>query len=37
MNLIVVSYIGASGLERLLGSVADKAVRNSKVPVPVVL
>ncbi len=37
MNLIVVGYIGASGLERfLLGSVADKVVRNSKVPVLVV-
>ena len=36
-NLIVVGYIGASGLERfLLGSVADKVVRNSKVPVLVV-
>jgi nucleotide-binding universal stress UspA family protein len=37
MNLIVVGYIGASGLERfLLGSVADKVVRNSKVSVLVV-
>jgi len=37
MNLIVVGYIGASGLERfLMGSVADKVVRNSKVPVLVV-
>ena len=37
MNLIVVGYIGASGLDRfLLGSVADKVVRNSKVPVLVV-
>ena len=37
MNLIVVGYIGATGLERfLLGSVADKVVRNSKVPVLVV-
>ena len=37
MNLIVVGYIGASGLERfLLGSVADKVVRNSMVPVLVV-
>jgi nucleotide-binding universal stress UspA family protein len=37
MNLIVVGYVGASGLERfLLGSVADKVVRNSKVPVLVV-
>ena len=37
MSLIVVGYIGASGLERfLLGSVADKVVRNSKVPVLVV-
>lgn len=37
MDLIVVGYIGVSGLERfLLGSVADKVVRNSKVPVLVV-
>ncbi len=37
MNLIVVGYIGATGLDRfLLGSVADKVVRNSKVPVLVV-
>lgn len=37
MDLIVVGYIGISGLERfLLGSVADKVVRNSKVPVLVV-
>jgi nucleotide-binding universal stress UspA family protein len=37
MNLIVIGYIGATGLERfLLGSVADKVVRNSKVPVLVV-
>ena len=37
MNLIIVGYIGASSLERsLLGSVDDKVVRNSKVPVLVV-
>ena len=37
MSRIVVGYMGASGLERfLLGSVADKVVRNSKVPVLVV-
>jgi nucleotide-binding universal stress UspA family protein len=37
MNLIVVGYIGATGLERfLLGSVAEKVVQNSKVPVLVV-
>ncbi len=37
MSLIVVGHIGATGLDRfLLGSVADKVVRNSKVPVLVV-
>jgi len=37
MDLIVVGYIGATGLERfLLGSVAEKVVHNSKVPVLVV-
>ena len=37
MNLIVMGGIGATGLDRfLLGSVADKVVRTSKVPVLVV-
>jgi nucleotide-binding universal stress UspA family protein len=37
MNLIVMGGIGATGLERfLLGSVADKVVRSSKIPVLVV-
>jgi nucleotide-binding universal stress UspA family protein len=37
MSLIVMGGIGATGLERfLLGSVADKVVRTSKVPVLVV-
>jgi nucleotide-binding universal stress UspA family protein len=37
MDLIVVGGIGATGLDKfLLGSVADKVVRNSKVPVLVV-
>ena len=37
MCLIVVGGIGATGLDKfLLGSVADKVVRNSKVPVLVV-
>ncbi len=37
MDLIVVGGIGVSGLEKfLLGSVAEKVVRNSKVPVLVV-
>jgi nucleotide-binding universal stress UspA family protein len=36
-KLIVLGRIGATGIERfLLGSVADKVVRNSKVPVLVV-
>jgi nucleotide-binding universal stress UspA family protein len=36
-DLIVMGGIGATGVERfLLGSVADKVVRNSKVPVLVV-
>ena len=37
MNLIVIGGIGATGLERfLLGSVADKVVRSSNIPVLVV-
>ncbi len=37
MDLIVVGGIGVTGLDRfLLGSVAEKVVRNSKVPVMVV-
>ena len=37
MNLIVMGGIGVSGLERfLLGSVADKVVRSSNIPVLVV-
>jgi nucleotide-binding universal stress UspA family protein len=37
VDLIVVGGIGATGLDKfLLGSVADKVVRNSKVPVLVV-
>lgn len=37
MSLIVMGGIGATGLERfLLGSVADKVVRSSKIPVLVV-
>jgi len=37
MGLIVMGGIGATGLERfLLGSVADKVVRSSKIPVLVV-
>jgi len=37
MNLIVMGGIGATGLERfLLGSVADKVVRSSNIPVLVV-
>ena len=37
MDLIVVGGIGVTGLEKfLLGSVAEKVVRNSKVPVLVV-
>jgi len=37
MNLIVMGGIGATGLDRfLLGSVADKVVRSSKIPVLVV-
>ena len=37
MDFIVVGGIGATGVERfLLGSVADKVVRNSKIPVLVV-
>ena len=37
MNLIVMGGIGVTGLERfLLGSVADKVVRSSKIPVLVV-
>ena len=37
MNLIVMGGIGATGLERfLLGSVADKVVRSSRIPVLVV-
>jgi nucleotide-binding universal stress UspA family protein len=37
MNLIVMGGIGATGLERfLLGSVADKVVRSSTIPVLVV-
>jgi nucleotide-binding universal stress UspA family protein len=37
MNLIVMGGIGATGLERfILGSVADKVVRSSKIPVLVV-
>jgi len=36
-DLIVVGGIGVTGLEKfLLGSVAEKVVRNSKVPVLVV-
>jgi nucleotide-binding universal stress UspA family protein len=37
MNLIVMGGIGATGLDRfLLGSVADKVVHSSKIPVLVV-
>ena len=37
MNLIVMGGIGVTGLERfLLGSVADKVVRSSNIPVLVV-
>lgn len=37
MNLIVMGGIGATGLDRfLMGSVADKVVRTSKIPVLVV-
>jgi len=37
MNLIVVGSIGVTGLDKfLLGSVTEKVVRNSKVPVLVV-
>ncbi|NPV62760.1 MAG: universal stress protein [Methanotrichaceae archaeon] len=37
MNLIVIGSIGVTGLDKyLLGSVADKVIRGSKVPVMVV-
>ncbi len=37
IDLIVMGTLGKSGLDRfLLGSVADKVVRNSKIPVIVV-